>query len=122
MDILNKTALIAGGASGLGEATARKLHDAGASIVIFDLNQERGAALASELGARALFVAGSVTEETDVQRAVAVALDAFGALHIAVNTAGIATPGRILGKHGPLALETFSKVIAVNLIGTFNVL
>lgn len=122
MEISNKTALIAGGASGLGEATARTLHDAGASVVIFDLNQARGKALASELGERARFVAGSVTEEADAQNAVDAAMETFGALHITVNTAGIATPGRILGKHGPLPLETFAKVIAVNLIGTFNVL
>ncbi len=123
MDITGKTALIAGGASGLGEATARLLHQQGAYVVVFDLNAERGQLLTEELGPeRFLFVQGSVTEETDAQRAVDAAMSAFDALHIAVNTAGIATPGRILGKHGPLALEVFSKVIAVNLIGTFNVM
>ena len=123
MDIAGKTVLIAGGASGLGEATARRLHQAGASVVIFDLNGERGELLVEELGAaRSIFVQGSVTEEADAQRAVDAALEAFDALHIAVNTAGIATPGRILGRQGPLALETFAKVVAVNLIGTFNVL
>jgi len=123
MDIAGKTALIVGGASGLGEATARRLHRAGAYVVVFDLNKERGQLMVEELGAeRFLFVPGSVTEEADVRRAVDAALNTFDALHIAVNTAGIATPGRILGKQGPLPLETFSKVIAVNLIGTFNVL
>ncbi len=123
MKITGKTALIAGGASGLGEATARMLHQKGAYVVVFDLNGERGQLLMEELGAeRCVFVQGSVTDEADVQKAVATAVESFDALHIAVNTAGIATPGRILGKHGPLALETFSNVIAVNLIGTFNVM
>lgn len=122
MDITGKTALIAGGASGLGEATARRLLQLGAHVVVFDLNAERGEALARELGEGLVFVHGSVTEEEDAQRAIDAALDHFGGLHIAVNTAGIATPGRILGRQGPLALETFSKVIAVNLIGTFNVM
>ncbi len=122
MDIQGKTALIAGGASGLGEATARHLHQLGARVVIFDLNAERGEALARDLGEGAAFVAGSVTEEKDGQQAVQVALDRFRGLHMAVNTAGIATPGRILGKQGPLSLETFRRVIEVNLIGTFNVM
>jgi NAD(P)-dependent dehydrogenase (short-subunit alcohol dehydrogenase family) len=122
MKIAEKTALIAGGASGLGEATARRLHQEGARIVIFDLNAQRGQAVADELGDAACFVAGSVTEEADVQKAVDEAISRFDALHIAVNTAGIATPGRILGKHGPLALETFARVIAINLVGTFNVM
>ncbi len=122
MDIPQKTALIAGGASGLGEATARHFHKLGAKIVIFDLNEERGKALADELGEGAAFVAGSVTETSEVQRAIELAQTRFGDIAIAVNTAGIATPGRILGKHGPLSLQTFSQVIAVNLIGTFNVM
>ncbi len=122
MDIQGKTALIAGGASGLGEATARRLHQLGANVVVFDLNAERGEALAGELGEGFAFIPGSVTEEADAQRAVDEALTRFGGLHIAVNTAGIATPGRILGRSGPLSLATFSQVIAVNLIGTFNVM
>lgn len=122
MTLTGKTALVAGGASGLGEATARRLHQQGANIVVFDLNGVAGEALVQELGDRVAFVHGSVTEEADAQKAVQTARDAFGALHIAVNTAGIATPGRILGKQGPLALETFTKVIMVNLVGTFNVL
>lgn len=122
MDISGKTALIAGGASGLGEATARRLHQLGANVVVFDLNAERGETLAKALGARFAFVAGSVTAENEAQQAVDMALERFGDLHIAVNTAGIATPGRILGRQGPLSLATFSKVIAVNLIGTFNVM
>ena len=122
MELAGKTALIAGGASGLGEATARRLHQQGARVVIFDLNQERGEHLTAELGQNSLFIPGSVTDEADAQRAVDAALELFGALHINVNTAGIATPGRILGRQGPLSLETFSKVIAVNLIGTFNVM
>ncbi len=122
MEIPQKTVLIAGGASGLGEATARHFHKLGANVVIFDLNEARGESLAAELGQGAIFVAGSVTEEADVQRAVQTALTHFGGVAVAVNTAGIATPGRILGKQGPLPLQTFTQVIAVNLIGTFNVM
>ncbi len=123
MELAGKTALIAGGASGLGEATARRLHRMGVYVVVFDLNAERGQLLTEELGEeRFLFVHGSVTDEADVQGAVEAALAAFWNLHIAVNTAGIATPGRILGRQGPLSLDVFSRVIAVNLIGTFNVM
>jgi len=123
MNITDKTVLIAGGASGLGEATARRLHQEGANVVVFDLNAERGRLLAAEIGPeRFLFVPGSVSDEKDAQQAIDAALDAFDALHVAVNTAGIATPGRILGKKGPLPLADFAKVITVNLIGTFNVM
>ncbi len=113
---------IAGGASGLGEATARRLHAAGADVLVFDLNVERGEALAAELGPRFRFAAGSVTDEEAVQTALELARTAFGTLRVAVNCAGIATPGRILGRAGPLPLAEFRHVVEVNLIGTFNVL
>ena len=122
MIIQGKTALIAGGASGLGEATARALAAAGANVIILDLNAERGQAVAADIGESAHFVQASVTDEAGVQGAVDAAVGMFGGLHVAVNCAGIATPGRIVGRKGPLPLDVFRQVIDVNLIGTFNVM
>jgi NAD(P)-dependent dehydrogenase (short-subunit alcohol dehydrogenase family) len=122
MNIQNTTALITGGASGLGEACARRFAEQGAKIIIADLNTERGAALAMELGEGARFVRTDVTSEEDVQAAVAMARDAFGALHIVVNCAGIVAGERTVGKEGPHALDVFERVIRINLIGTFNVI
>jgi 3-hydroxyacyl-CoA dehydrogenase / 3-hydroxy-2-methylbutyryl-CoA dehydrogenase len=114
------SALVAGGASGLGEATARRLHDEGATVVIADLNAERGEALAAELGDRARFVEANVTEADAVQAAVDAAAE--GGLRISVCCAGIGWAQRTTSKHGPHDLEVFSNVVGVNLIGTFNVL
>ncbi len=121
MDINNAVALITGGASGLGAATARRLHTAGAAVVLLDLPQSAGADLAAELGDRAVFAAADVTNEAQVQAAVDAA-GKLGPLRVLVNCAGIATPGKVLGRDGVLPLENFSKVIQINLIGTFNVL
>ncbi len=122
METTDKTFLISGGASGLGEATARALSAAGANVVLADLNQERGEALAAELGDGARFVATDVTDEVAVGRAIATARDDFGGLNGAVSCAGVGDPAKVLGKHGPHPLELFRKVITINLIGTFNVL
>jgi NAD(P)-dependent dehydrogenase (short-subunit alcohol dehydrogenase family) len=113
--------LVAGGASGLGEATSRALVDAGASVVIADLNAEKGAALASELGANATFVEADVTDEAAVSAAVDLAVSA-GGLRISVCCAGIGWAERVAHKGGPHNFEFFSNVVKVNLIGTFNVL
>jgi 3-hydroxyacyl-CoA dehydrogenase / 3-hydroxy-2-methylbutyryl-CoA dehydrogenase len=115
-------ALVAGGASGLGEATARTLHEAGARVVIADLNAEKGEALAAELGDGARFVAANVTEPDQVEAAVRAASEAEGGLRISVCCAGIGWAQRTTGKQGPHDLEIFHNVIKVNLIGTFNVL
>ncbi len=122
MKLSSATALIAGGASGLGEATARRLASCGANVVLFDLNVERGQGLAAELGPGVRFAGGSVTEEEAVLAAVERAQTDFGGLRIAVNCAGIATPGRILSRFGPLPLDQFARVVEINLVGTFNVL
>jgi NAD(P)-dependent dehydrogenase (short-subunit alcohol dehydrogenase family) len=109
-------ALVAGGASGLGEATARELAARGARVTVADLNEERGAALADELGGA--FVATDVTDEAAVEAAVG----AVDGLRFAVSCAGIGWAERTVGKNGPAQLQPFETVIRVNLIGTFNVL
>ena len=115
-------ALVAGGASGLGEAVVRRLHAGGAEVVIADLNEEGGAELAGELGERAQFVRTDVTNPDQVQDAVAAAAGLTGGLRISVCCAGIGWAERVASKRGPHALEPFETVIRVNLIGTFNVL
>jgi 3-hydroxyacyl-CoA dehydrogenase / 3-hydroxy-2-methylbutyryl-CoA dehydrogenase len=121
--IEDASALVAGGASGLGAATARALHSAGASVVICDLNREQGEALASELGERAGFLEGNVTEPESIQAAVDEAARAHaGGLRISVCCAGIGRAQRTAGKQGPHDLEVFHNVVKVNLVGTFNVL
>jgi len=115
-------ALIAGGASGLGAAATRALHAAGATVVIADLNEEKGAALVAELGERARFLAVNVTDEDGVQAAVDAAGEAQGGLRISVCCAGIGWVERTSSRQGAHNLEYFSNVVKVNLIGTFNVL
>jgi NAD(P)-dependent dehydrogenase (short-subunit alcohol dehydrogenase family) len=120
MEIEGSGALVVGGASGLGEATARRLHGSGAAVTIADVNVEKGEALASELGAT--FVACDVREEDDVREAVDAAARADGGLRISVCCAGTGFAQKIAGSRGPHALEPFAVIIAINLIGTFNVL
>ena len=122
MKIEGASALVAGGASGLGAATSRALHEAGARVVIADLNAEKGEAVAGELGERASFVEANVMEPEPVQAAVDAAAGAEGGLRISVCCAGIGWAQRTAGKQGPHDLEIFHNVIKVNLIGTFNVL
>jgi NAD(P)-dependent dehydrogenase (short-subunit alcohol dehydrogenase family) len=121
MQLDGAVAVVTGGASGLGLAAARELTAAGASVVLLDLPGARGEQAASELGAGARFVPTDVTDEASVQAAVDVARER-GPLRVAVNCAGVGTPGRVLGKKGPLPLDAFATVVKVNLIGTFNVL
>jgi NAD(P)-dependent dehydrogenase (short-subunit alcohol dehydrogenase family) len=115
-------AIVAGGASGLGEATVRALHDRGATVTIADLNEEKGEALAGELGERAAFVRCDVTDEGEVAAAVEKAVTAAGELRVSVCCAGIGWAERTASKRGPHQLQPFETVIRVNLIGTFNVL
>jgi NAD(P)-dependent dehydrogenase (short-subunit alcohol dehydrogenase family) len=116
-----KTALVTGGASGLGRATVEELHGAGARVVICDLPASPGAELAATLGSSARFAAADVTSPDEVQAAVAGAVEAFGGLHIAVNCAGIGWAQRTVDRNGPHDFDVFRKVVEVNLIGTFNV-
>ena len=121
MDIAGTVAVVTGGASGLGLATARALHGAGASVVLLDLPGSAGADVAKELGERAVFSPGDVTSGAGVSAALEAAGE-FGPLRIAVNCAGIGNAFRTVGRHGPFPLEAFTKVVTVNLIGTFNVI
>lgn len=122
MELQQSVFLVTGAASGLGAASARQLIAAGSKVVLADMNQEAGAALAAELGANAVFVATDVTDEASAQAAVNTAVSQFGALHGLVNCAGIAPGEKVLGKEGPHRLASFSKCIQVNLIGSFNML
>jgi NAD(P)-dependent dehydrogenase (short-subunit alcohol dehydrogenase family) len=122
MRIDGSGALVAGGASGLGEATARELHARGASVVIADLNADRGQALVDELGERVAFVRADVSDPDAVAGAVDAAAALPGGLRIAICCAGIGWAERVAGRRGAHALEPFETVIRVNLIGTFNVL
>lgn len=114
-------AVVTGGASGLGLATVRELHSAGAKVVILDLPSSDGKAIAEELGERVVFSPGDVTSEADVSAALDAA-QGLGTLRIAVNCAGIGNAIKTVGKQGAFPLESFTKIINVNLIGTFNVI
>ncbi len=120
MELKNSVIIVTGGASGLGAASARMAAGAGAKVVIADLNAEAGEKLAGELGGK--FVKCDVSSEVDGQAAVAAALGAFGAVHGLINCAGIGPAEKTVGKNGPHSLSMFSKVIGVNLIGTFNMI
>ncbi|MEH6606244.1 MAG: SDR family NAD(P)-dependent oxidoreductase [Pseudomonadales bacterium] len=122
MDINGKVAVVTGGASGLGEATVRRYASLGAKVAIFDMNDERGNALAAELGDNVVYLNVNVADETTVAAAIAATVEAFGAIHICNNYAGIGDAAKTVSKGVPHALDKFVKVINVNLIGTFNVL
>ena len=121
MDIQKSVAVVTGGGSGLGEATARTLVARGASVAVLDLSRSNGAAIAQELGDKATFLEADVTNDDQLAAALSQVVAHFGAIHVAVNCAGIATAGKTLGKgNEPLNLGPFRKTIEVNLIGTFN--
>jgi NAD(P)-dependent dehydrogenase (short-subunit alcohol dehydrogenase family) len=118
MDLAGSSALITGGASGLGAATARRLVGQGVHVVIADLNREAGLALDQELGAR--FVETDVADDASMRQAINAATTAGGGLHILICCAGVATPDKVLGKAGSLDLGRFARVVQINLVGTFN--
>jgi NAD(P)-dependent dehydrogenase (short-subunit alcohol dehydrogenase family) len=122
MQVPNSTFLVSGGSSGLGAGCVRVLAAAGANVVIADLNQAAGDALAAELGPRVRFVVTDVTDEASVQSAINATLGSFKSLNGAVLCAGIGLAEKVLTKAGAHPLTAFSKVIAVNLVGTFNAL
>ena len=122
MQIKDSVFIVTGGASGLGAGAARLLTAQGGKVMIADLNQAAGEALAAELGANVRFVATNVTDEESAQACVAAALAAFGAVHGLVGCAGIVMGEKTVSKEGPHALASFRRVIDVNLVGTFNMI
>jgi len=119
MRIEDTAAIITGGASGLGEATARQFREAGAQVTLLDRDAERGRALAAEIGAG--FAETDVTDEASVTEAITRAKVEMGRITAAVNCAGIATGAKVLGRDGPHPLDAFRRTIDINLVGTFNV-
>jgi NAD(P)-dependent dehydrogenase (short-subunit alcohol dehydrogenase family) len=120
MEIKGEAAIVTGGGSGIGADVARHLAKAGAKVAVLDLNRAGAEAVAKEIGGLGLEC--DIANAASGEAAVAAATKAHGAARILVNVAGILIPGRILGKEGPLPLEKFSRVIEVNLIGTFNMM
>lgn len=121
MKLATAKAVITGGASGLGYATAERIIEAGGQVALLDVNDEQGAASATALGKRARYINTDVANEAAVKKSIKAANEAMGGITLAVNCAGIATAGRTLGRDGPWPSENFNRVIQVNLVGTFNV-
>jgi NAD(P)-dependent dehydrogenase (short-subunit alcohol dehydrogenase family) len=120
MQIAGSKTVITGGASGLGRATAERLHAAGGAVVLVDLPRSPGKDVAADLGDRALFAPADVTNPEEVTAALAAAVARFGSVQGLVNCAGIATADKTFGKRGPADLAAFARTIQINLIGTFN--
>jgi NAD(P)-dependent dehydrogenase (short-subunit alcohol dehydrogenase family) len=120
MKIEGSVALVTGGASGLGEATARRLAAGGAKVTIVDRPQSDGERVAREIGG--VFCAADVTDGKQVEQAVRTTVEKLGGLQIVINCAGVGTAARTLTKQGPMPLELFKKVVEINLIGSFNVI
>jgi NAD(P)-dependent dehydrogenase (short-subunit alcohol dehydrogenase family) len=121
MDVAGVTALVTGGASGLGLATATRLVADGGSVVVVDLPNSAGAEVADRIGDRARFVAADVTADEEVRAALDAAAD-LGELRVVVNCAGVGPAAKVLGRNGVHELELFSRTVQINLVGTFNVL
>ena len=121
MDLKTAKAVITGGASGLGFATAERVIAAGGHAVLLDINEEQGAASVKKLGARSHFVRTDVANEAAVKTAIQAANEFMGGITLAVNCAGIATAGRTLGRDGPWPAENFNRVIQINLVGSYIV-
>jgi NAD(P)-dependent dehydrogenase (short-subunit alcohol dehydrogenase family) len=122
MQVSGNTFLISGGGSGLGAATASLLASSGANVVIADVNRENGSKVASDIGENATFVETDICSEDAVNRAVQTAIDRYRGLHGVVNCAGVGLAEKTVGKDGPHRLDSFARIIQINLIGTFNVI
>jgi len=121
MEIANSTALVTGGASGLGAATVRKIVQSGGNAVICDVQKDKAQALAAELGKKVLFLHTDVTNEESVNNSIAQAREHFGAIHFCVNAAGTGWAEKTVSKKGAHSLPVFEQIIRLNLVGTFNV-
>ena len=121
MEIKDSVAIVTGGASGLGESCVRNLINRGGKVSIFDFAEDRGGKVASELGDAVTFCMTDITDEANVRAAIDKTIEAFGAIHIAVNCAGVGIPAKVLGKEGPMSMDHFNKVVQINLMGTMNV-
>ena len=121
MDIAGKTAVVTGGASGLGRATVERYAADGANVAIFDMNEELGQSVAQSLGDNVVYYNVNVADEVSVQAALDAVVEKFGALHIVNNYAGIGSTCKTFGRKGPHPLADYMKVITVNQVGTFNV-
>ena len=122
MEISNKVALITGGASGLGLATAEVLVESGSKVMLLDLNEDNAKSAVEKLGSNSSYVIANVTDESSVQTAIDKTIEEFGGLHIVVNCAGIGSASKTVGKNGAHPLDYFKTVVDINLNGTFNVL
>jgi NAD(P)-dependent dehydrogenase (short-subunit alcohol dehydrogenase family) len=122
MEVANRTFLVTGGGSGLGAATARTLAEAGARVLVADLDAAAGEETAAGIGESARFVKTDVTDERSAHAAIDAAVHELGGLHGVVNCAGVAIAEKVLGRDGPHDLGSFAKTVQVNLIGTFNVI
>ncbi len=120
MELKNKTALITGGASGMGAATARRLAEKGMRIAILDNNPQSGEQIAKEISG--IYLTADVSDDASVKTAIDGLIKELGDIHVCLNCAGIAPSARIVGRNGPMAMENFQKVIQINLVGTFNVM
>ena len=121
MKIAGSVAIITGGASGLGAATARRLVDEGGKVVLLDMNEVLGRQVAADLGEAGRFVRTDVTSEKDVQAAIGFAVRELGTIHVAVSCAGVGVAEKTLGKSAPHPLDLFQRIVNINLVGTFNV-
>lgn len=122
MQVQDHVAVVTGGGSGLGEACVRRLAIDGAKVSIFDLAGERGEKVSSELGDGVIFCKTDVSNERDVQAAIDKTINTFGAIHIAVNCAGIGDSSKVLCNEEPMSMEHFTRVVQINLMGTMNVI
>lgn len=122
MKTKGSVSVITGGVSGLGEACARILVEAGGKVSLLDLAENKGNAIISELGEAAVFFKTDVTDDDAVQEAIDRTMGSFGAIHVAINCAGVGSPAKVIGKKGPISMENFKRVVEINLFGTMNVI
>ncbi|MFB3925143.1 MAG: SDR family NAD(P)-dependent oxidoreductase [Syntrophales bacterium] len=122
MKVRDCKAIVTGGASGLGEACVHSIVAGGGKAAIFDLQADRAEKLIAQLGSNVVFANTDVTSDESVEAAVRKTMDAFGAINVVINCAGIGDPGKMLSKKGPMPLAAFNRMIQINLVGTFNVI